>query len=143
MTPELGDLFFRQQPADQRHAYHAALTVIGSGVDDRDAIIAALMHDVAKRHAHLGVLGRSLTSILIGLGMPLGDRMTAYRDHGLVGARELAALGAPSLAIDFALHHHGQRPATIDRGLWDLLMTADQPPKTSTSLRRRITSAIT
>jgi hypothetical protein len=143
LDPELAELFFEQNPADQRHAYHAALTVVGSGVTDQAVIAAALLHDVGKRHSGLGVVGRSLASILMSLGAPLGDRMTSYRDHGRIGALELAALGAPSLAIDFALHHQAGRPATIETDIWELLMVADQPPKTSALLRRRITSAAT
>ena len=122
LTPELADLFFAQATPDQRHAYHAA------------------MHDVGKRNAGLGVIGRSVASVLIGLGTPLSDRMTAYRDHAMIGARELAAVGAPGLAIDFALHHQGERPSTIDPAVWEMLMAADQPPKTPAMLRRRITS---
>lgn len=140
LTPELATLFFAQTTPDQRHAYHAALTVVASGTTDEGVIVAALMHDVGKRHARLGVIGRSVASVLIGLGLPLGERMTAYRDHPIAGARELAAVGAPGLAIDFALHHQGERPATIDPGTWELLMAADQPPKTPAMLRRRITS---
>lgn len=133
-------LFFAQDSADQRHTYHAALTVIAAGVRDREVLAAALLHDVGKRHARLGVVGRSLASILIGLGLPLTERMTGYRDHGMVGARELGAIGAPSLAIDFALHHQGERPVTIEPRTWDLLIAADQPPKPTTMLRGRITS---
>lgn len=136
----MAGLFFAQAPPDQRHAYHAALTVVASGTADTDVIVAALMHDVGKRHARLGVIGRSVASVLIGLGGPLTERMTAYRDHPIIGARELAALGAPGLAIDFALHHQDDRPSTIDPGVWDVLMAADQPPKTPAMLRRRITS---
>ena len=79
---------------------------------------------------------------MILLGLPLGDRMRSYRDHGLAGAREMAHLGAPSLAIDFAMHHHGERPPTIDPATWRLLLEADQPPKTRSRLRGRITSMI-
>jgi hypothetical protein len=141
LTPGLAGLFFQQNAPDQRHAYHAALTVVASGVTDRDVIVSALMHDVGKRHARLGVVGRSIASVLIALGASPGDRMTVYRDHGIIGARELADRGAPALAIDFALHHQRDRPATIDPAVWSVLMRADQPPKTSTMLKRRITSA--
>lgn len=135
-----GPIFFAQQHADQRHGYHAALTVIAAGVSEPDVVAAALLHDVGKRHAGLGLLGRTLASVMIVLGLPLGKRMTAYRDHDLLGARELGALGAPSLAIDFAMHHHRSRPPTIDSATWDLLVRADQPPKASSSLLSRITS---
>lgn len=141
LTPEWADLFFEQNTADQRHAYHAALTVVAAGVTDRDVIAAALLHDVGKRHARLGPIGRSVATVLIALSAPLGERMATYRDHGFIGARELAEIGAPSPAIEFALHHQkAERPAGFDPATWDLLMAADEPPKTSAMLGRRISS---
>lgn len=122
-------MFFAQDDADQRHGYHAALSVIAAGVHEDEVIVAALLHDIGKRHARLGILGRSVASMLILSGLPLSERMRAYRDHGLVAARELAALGGHPLAIDFAMHHHGERPPTIDPRIWDVLVDADQPPK--------------
>jgi hypothetical protein len=130
LIPELAGIFFEQQAADQRHGYHAALVVVADDRHDGDTIVAALLHDVGKRHARLGVIGRSLASLTILARLPLSDRVRAYRDHGLSGARELAHLAAPSLAIDFAMHHHGRRPPTIDPAIWELLVDADQPPKT-------------
>lgn len=140
LTPETGAVFFAQGDADQRHGYHAALSLVAAGVADRDVIAAALLHDVGKRHARLGIVGRSLASVMILLRLPLGERLAAYRDHGMVGARELAGVGAPALAIDFAMHHHGSRPPTIKPETWELLVKADQPPKTMSSVMGRITS---
>lgn len=140
LTPETAEIFFAQDDPDQRHGYHAALSVIAGGVKDSDVVMAALLHDVGKRHARLGLLGRSLASLLILSGLPIPERVRMYRDHGLVAARELGALAAPSLVIDFALHHHGERPPTINPETWDLLVAADQAPKASSALFSRITS---
>ncbi len=129
LGPEMAALFFAQAPHDQRHGYAAALSVIAAGRDEPETITAALMHDVGKRHSRLGVVGRSLASIFVGLRLPLTERMKLYRDHGLHAARELAELGAPALAVDFALHHHGSRPPSIDADTWRVLKDADQPPK--------------
>jgi hypothetical protein len=141
LSPETADLFFAQGVADQRHGYHAALTVVAAGVRDRDVVMAALLHDVGKRHSRLGLIGRSVASLLILVGLPLSGRMQAYRDHGLVAAHELAGLSVPSLVVDFALHHHGERPPTIDPAVWDVLVSADQPAKPWSGRSRRITSA--
>lgn len=140
LTPELGELFFSQPPADQRHAYQAGLVVVAGGQAHSDVVVAALMHDVGKRHSRLGVIGRSVASIAVRLHLPLGDRMTAYRDHGMLAARELAGAGAVPLVVDFARHHHGERPSSISQQVWDLLLAADQPPKALASIRGRITS---
>jgi hypothetical protein len=140
LTPELQALFFAQQMPDQRHAYHAALLVVASGTTESDVVVAALTHDVGKRHARLGVFARSAVSILIRLGVSSGSRLIAYRDHGLIGARELAIAGAPSLAVDFAMHHQRGRPSSIPQPAWDILVAADQPPKAWASIRGWITS---
>lgn len=142
LPTELAAVFFAQEPADQRHGFEAARSVIDAGYSTPDMLVAALVHDVGKRHAALGVMGRSIASILILLSLPMTSRMRAYRDHGLLGARELGALGGPSLAIDFALHHHGERPATIEPETWDQLVAADRA-KAVSRLRGRISSKST
>lgn len=140
LSPETAAVFFAQDHADQRHGYHAALSVVAAGVRDRDVIMAALLHDVGKRHSRLGIIGRSVASALILTHLPLPTRMETYRNHGLVGARELGDLEVPSLVIDFALHHHGARPPTIDPKTWDVLIAADQPPKATSAALARISS---
>lgn len=140
LGPALAPVFFSQPPADQRHGYHAATIAMESGHADSDVVVAALVHDVGKRHARLGVFGRSVASIMIIARVPLGRRFRSYRDHGRLAARELGRLGAPALAVDFALHHHGRRPVTIDEPTWDLLVAADRPPMPSAMPWRRITS---
>lgn len=138
LPEDVGEAFFSQTDADQRHGYHAALSVVAAGVRDDDVVFAALVHDIGKRHSGLGIMGRSVASILIRLGLPLPEKMAAYRDHGLIGARELAASGAPSLAIDFSIHHHGDRPASIDEHTWSVLHAADQPAKATARPGSRI-----
>lgn len=140
LDPEQAAVFFSQSDADQRHGYEAALHLIADGVDSVEILQAGLLHDIGKRHASLGIIGRTIASILIILRMPLPERMRMYRDHGQLAARELGALGAPSLVIDFAMHHHGDRPPTIDPRTWAFLVAADEPPKPRWSLRGRITS---
>lgn len=141
LGPPLAEIFFDQPDVDQRHGYHAALSVISEGISDPDVVVAALLHDVGKRHAALGLWGRTIASLLILFGFEPSERIRAYRDHGVVGAGELGHALAPTLAIDFALHHHGERPTTIESQIWDVLIAADQPPKTPVWQRRRITSA--
>jgi hypothetical protein len=122
-------VFFSQSDPDQRHGFHAALVSISGGAG-LEVIRAALLHDVGKRHARLGVVGRSFASIAIWLGLPLTRRWRLYRDHGEIAARELAELGCQGLIVDFARHHHGNRPTGFPTPTWDLLQLADQPPKT-------------
>lgn len=121
---------FRDQPvADQRHGLDAARSVMDAGYTEGDVVVAALMHDIGKRHSSLGLVGRSTASVMIILRLPMSTRMRAYRDHGELGADELSDLDAPRLAVDFARHHHGARPTSISGPVWDALVAADQPPK--------------
>lgn len=130
-------LFFQQDCRDRAHGYAAALVVVSAGITDIEAVRAALLHDVAKRHAGLGLLGRSLASILIKLGLPMAASIRRYRDHGAAGALELAGIGSSDLVVQFAAHHHGRRPDPIPEDLWALLIRADDPAKPSVFGRNR------
>lgn len=130
LTERENSLFLAQPAADQRHGYTAAQTVVAAGVQDRVLIRTALLHDIGKRHARLGVIGRVIASLMILFRIPIRGRWAAYRNHGEVAARELEAIGSDPLIVDFARQHHGERPATIDTDTWKLLQKADQPPKT-------------
>jgi len=126
---EAATAFFEQDPRDQTHGYQAAADIRDHGDVSGEHILAALLHDVGKRHARLGLWGRTLASVLIRLHLPLTRRMRLYRDHGPIGADELAQIGMSDLVVDFARHHHGTRPTSIDRALWDRLQAADRPAK--------------
>jgi putative nucleotidyltransferase with HDIG domain len=131
-------VFFSQPDPDQRHGYQAALVVLAAGNTDVSVVKAALLHDVGKRHARLGVVARSLVSVLIRIRFPLPERGRMYRDHGERAAQELAEIGCDTLVIDFARHHHGEKPTGIPQPAWDLLQLADEPPKTGETVRARI-----
>ncbi|MGH8873412.1 MAG: HDIG domain-containing metalloprotein [Acidimicrobiia bacterium] len=131
-------VFFSQPDPDQRHGYDAAVVVVASGEADHSLVRAALLHDIGKRHAGLGVVGRSLTTMSIRLRLPLTRRGRLYRDHGETAARELEALGCEPLVVEFARHHHGQRPPGIAPTVWDLLQLADEPAKAGSRVRARI-----
>lgn len=134
LTPDLSEILFAQPGYDQRHGYEAGLSVVAAG-ETSPVVVAAVMHDTGKRHARLGVLGRVIATIFIKLGLPLTQRMRLYRDHGITAAAELAAVGAPGVAIDYALHHHGHRPPSITAGTWKALVDADRA--NAIHLRRR------
>jgi hypothetical protein len=129
LTPGQAWVFFSQPVPDQRHGYQAAQVARDGGLGSI-GVAAALLHDIGKRHARLGLLGRTLASLAIKTGLPLPRRWRLYRDHGRTGSSELEALGSAPLIVEFALHHHGRRPSSIPAETWDILQLADQPPKT-------------
>lgn len=101
-----------------------------AGVETADAVTAALLHDVGKRHSALGVPARVVASLMIKMRLPLPTRFRQYRDHGRIAADELESLGAPILAVAFARHHHESRPAEVEPRTWEILIRSDQPAKT-------------
>jgi hypothetical protein len=46
-------------------------------------------------------------------------------EHGPAGAVELDILGAEPIVVDFARHHHGERPDSISKEDWAVLQEAD------------------
>ena len=119
-------MFWDQSFADQRHGHAAASHVVAVLPQRRDLIRAALLHDVGKRHARLGVIGRSLASLAAMVGARPRGRAAAYLDHGPAAAAELEAAGSERIVVDFASAHHGDRPVSIDGGDWQVLQAADR-----------------
>jgi hypothetical protein len=124
LTPAEAAVFFDQPAADQRHGWEAACAVEKAGRPDLAR--AALLHDVGKRQAGLGPVGRSLATAWSKLGGAPRGRWRRYLDHGPAAAAELERLGAEPLVVDFARHHHGTRPESIPPAAWEILVRADR-----------------
>ena len=131
--PEL-DLFIGQPAPDRRHGFQAARFALDAGAP-HEVVRAAALHDVAKRHARLGIIGRVAASVCIKLRLPVRGRFQTYRDHGPIGAAELAAAGAPPIAVTYARFHHEARPSGVDADIWALLDAADAASERSQSVR--------
>jgi hypothetical protein len=124
LGPDLWPLFVAQQVPDQRHGFNAGKKLTGK---PHDLVAAAMLHDVGKADSSLGVIGRSVATVLITLRLPMTARMRRYRDHGELGAVSLESAGAPPVAVLFARHHQGKRPETITLDDWETLIWADEP----------------
>lgn len=124
--------FWSQPPADQRHGWEAAQHVAVRAPQRPELIRAALLHDIGKRHAGLGVVGRVAATLAQRLRLPLRGRWELYHRHGEVAAAELEEWGAEALVVEYARHHHQPRPNGVAAEDWRLLGEADRA-----RLRRR------
>ncbi len=125
LRAEESRLFWGQPAADQRHGLDAARHVLRAAPGRGDLARAALLHDIGKRHARLGPVGRSVATGLGLVRLPVPARMRTYLDHGEVGARELEAAGAGRLIVAYTRAHHGRRPEEVPLADWKLLSAAD------------------
>ena len=113
-------LFWEQQSIDQRHAYEVAKRVGSALGSNHDAIAAALLHDVGKRHSRLGPVARSLATVCAKLRLPMPASWQQYEAHAAIGASDLSAIGAGELAIAFAAGTpYGEKR------VWEVLVAAD------------------
>jgi putative nucleotidyltransferase with HDIG domain len=133
LRPSEVDLYYAQPAHDQRHGLEAALFV-SSHTERTELARAALLHDIGKRQARLGPIGRSLVTAWTKLGGKPGRRGRKYLDHGPIGARELTAVGAEPVVVAFAATHHHSRPAEIDPDDWGILQQADRVRRRSLPL---------
>ncbi len=119
-------LFWAQATADQRHGLRAARLVQAQRPEARRLARAALLHDVGKQHAGLGVVGRTIAGVVEQLRLRPTGRVALYLDHGAQGAEDLEAAGSEPLVVEFARHHHGERPPAIAAADWAVLQAADR-----------------
>lgn len=129
---------------DRRHGVTVARRVAvamgngdGAGVP-RNALAAALLHDVGKSQSRLGVFGRSAATA-IGLlagrsrvaaweGRPSGWRREAgrYAAHDEIGARLLQDAGSDPLVVAWAREHHlAEHQWSLDPVVASVLKAAD------------------
>ncbi len=127
LRPPERDLFWAQAATDQRHGVAAARLILEAYPGDRSLARAALLHDVGKRHARLGAIGRSVASMLALLRLPAPGRLGMYLDHGSIGAAELEAIGAEDVVVGYAAgHQHDDRPSYVPEPVWRALRAADR-----------------
>jgi len=120
------DLFWSQTIADQRHGLLSASAVAERLPERMDLVRASLFHDVGKVQAGLGVVGRTMAAVISKLGLIVGNRQSDHFRHGEIGAHLLSEAGCDGVVVEFARHHHGDRPVSIEPSDWETLVAADR-----------------
>lgn len=119
LTPAEFEVWHRQPRYDLRHSFGVARRVeeaLGSESESR-WLAAALLHDVGKVEAGLGITGRVIATLFMmvrGRGPVRAwherpgwrGRFGRYADHGPIGAAMLRAVGARAEPTQWAKVHH-------------------------------------
>lgn len=106
LPPQLLALWLSQRPIDRRHTLAVARRVADG---PEWAIAAALLHDVGKIEADLGVPGRVLATVLEPLARRWPGRLGAIGRYAVYterGAAMLAAVDADPRVAAWAREHH-------------------------------------
>lgn len=119
-------LFWGQSRSDQRHGLSGALAVARREPARTDLIRAALLHDVGKQRAGLGIVGRTLAALAAKLSILPSGRLGDHLRHDHIGGGLLLQAGCEDLVVLFARYHHSERPPVIDPHAWGLLQEADR-----------------
>jgi putative nucleotidyltransferase with HDIG domain len=133
LTPAQQRLFWAMMVQDQRHSLDVFYTLQRRGCQDKDLLLAALLHDVGKGevrlwHRVLYVLLRAGPSGLTRrLARPNGagwrGALASINEHGRRGAELAQRAGAPPAVVELIRVH--QRKRLPDRRA-ALLRTAEE-----------------
>lgn len=111
LLPAETQLWRRMPVADRRHSIAVARRFeVLAGQPSREAMAAALLHDVGKSVSDLGTAMRVLATV-VG---PRGRRFTAYQQHEQIGADLLGAAGSAALTVSLV---HGEGPPALAAAL--------------------------
>jgi putative nucleotidyltransferase with HDIG domain len=132
-------LWQRQPNHDRRHAIAVARGVEAQlagtpDADDEVWLSCALLHDIGKLDARLGVYGRVVATVAgAAAGRDMADAWTTrggftrrvglYLKHPAIGADRIRAVGAPDAAARWAAAHH-TRPLPDDLAIPDPVVAA-------------------
>ncbi|MEA3217837.1 MAG: hypothetical protein QOJ19_3993 [Acidimicrobiia bacterium] len=114
LSPTEEALWRSQPPVDRRHTIAVARSVASTfdGASPPPWLMAAaLLHDVGKAHASLGVTGRTVATILELLDVRrVPGRLGAYLSYTERGAAALADAGADPRVVAWTREHHLPAP---------------------------------
>jgi hypothetical protein len=131
MSPSELALFDSMHVADRRHGLDVVETLRAEGVDDREVLVAGLLHDAGKGPG-IGLPPRIVWSlgeafgprvVAVGRRIPgFGPPLDRLRDHAELSARLAEAAGCSARTVQLIR----ERPGPADRRYGDLLKFADE-----------------
>ena len=126
LLPGERQLFDAMEKRDRRHALAVFGRLRSTGIDDRDLLAAALLHDCGKGAVpvwlrSLNVIAPRLVSVLAKIGA--NDRSAAFRmrNHAEIGAARADSAGSSAATVRYI---RGRVPAE-EQAKMMLLMVAD------------------
>ena len=130
LTPRQRDLFRQMAPNDQRHSLNVCATLRQAGHEDRDLLVAALLHDVGKsatriwlwQRALIVLLERWAPGLLAWLARSIDDdpgpwwrrSFVVHRQHPQVGAQWAAKAGCSPTTVNLIRRHQERIPVVQD-----------------------------
>jgi hypothetical protein len=132
LTPAQAELFERMHRGDQRHCLDVYHTLVRAGYQQKDLLVAALLHDAGKAvsaspdgRRRMTIFHRVAVVLLQGIP-PLGPRWLArlaadgrgwkapfavHARHAQVGAEWAGGAGCSPTVVDLIRVHHSTRNA--------------------------------
>lgn len=129
LRPSEAALWRRQHPLDRRHTVAVARALLAARPGaPRWVVEAALLHDVGKAEAWLGVGGRTAATVLeLCRVRSAPGRLGRYLAYPRRGAELLAAAGARPEVVAWAGEHHEAASSwTVPREWGEALAAADR-----------------
>jgi hypothetical protein len=138
LTGEQSALFRTVLPSDQRHSLNVYRALLAAGENNRDLLVAALLHDVGKAGGQLRLWHRVVIVLLRALwpaaleslsqGQTEGWRagFVIHRQHPELGAARAQAVGCSPLTVALIRRHQELPAATSGCTEEDRLLAALQ-----------------
>ena len=130
LTPAQVRLFETMHVADRRHGLDVVAALRAAGVEDRDVLVAGLLHDAGK--GSTGVWPRVIWSLgrawgswvwrAAALVPGMGDALERLREHPEISGRLAAAAGCSGRTVELIRYQDAPRDAEFG----EMLRLADE-----------------